>query len=495
MRLRRTATTLAFGTAVLCALPAAAPAQAHSTPTGMEAPWGAGATARPTGTVTMPDGVVHLADSRGRALRLHGFNLGKSDTVTRDRVARLARDGFNLMRLDIQWEKVEPGQGRYDTAYLRYLDQVLDWADRYHVLVLVDWHQDVFGPAFGHDGIPAWATRTDGLPFQSNPDDWFSDYFQPAVQAAFTHLYDDPDLRTAQAAAYAKVATTLRGHRSLLGYDLFNEPFGPVPGDPTDPADQVAASTALEQGRLPAMYRRLIQAVRAVDRDAWLFVEPTVLVGQGVPTSLPGFADPRPGAARIGYAPHAYDTAVEAGQDWDPSGQFIERYEAAIRAYPAAHRLPVVVGEWGPPKATTPGNAQLVRRQLLSMQGFATGWAMWYDCDAVDGGGYCARDRDGSPAPGKEPAFAPYARAVAGSPGVETYDPSTRTYTLTLTATPATRGTWTTLTLPTAAFPRGARITAKGARATVVHSAPGEADVLLSAARPGTAVTVTATAR
>ncbi|MEV0373034.1 cellulase family glycosylhydrolase [Streptomyces sp. NPDC050636] len=512
MRLRRVATTLVLGVALLCAVPAAVPAAAlevsartavrsestvsRSEPTaaqrGRATAWPV-----PSGTVTSPDGRTHFTDRHGRVLRLRGLNLGKTDTVTEGRIARLVSDGFGLLRLNIQWEKAEPHRGRYDTGYLRYLDRVLGWADRHRVLVLIDWHQDVFGPAFGHNGIPHWATRTDGLPFEPNPEDWFADYFQPAVQAAFTHLYDDPDLRAAQTAVYAKVAAVLRGHRSLLGYDLFNEPFGPIPGDPTNPDDQIDASAALERGRLAAMYRRLIDAVRSADPDAWLFLEPTVLVGQGVPTSLPGFDDPRPGADRLGYAPHYYDTSVESGADWDPSGRFIENYETAIGGYPAAHRLPVLVGEWGPPQATTPGNVELIRRQVASMDRFASGWALWYGCRANNGGGYCAYDRDGSPAPGKEPAFAPYAPAVAGTPGTESYAPATRTYTLTLTADRTTRRAWTLLSLPATAFPDGARVSVTGAGPVVVvaSNGPDGARLLLPAARVGATVRVTATVR
>lgn len=507
MLLRRAATTLALGVVLLSALPAAAleasgRSAVRSEPTAPRAEPSAAQQGKaaawpiPSGTVTSPDGRTHFIDRYGRVLRLRGLNLGKTDTVTEERVARLAGAGFGLMRLNIQWEKVEPRRGHYDTGYLRYLDRVLGWADRHRVLVLIDWHQDVFGPAFGHNGIPAWATRTDGLPFEPNPDDWFADYFQPAVQAAFTHLYDDGDLRAAQTAVYAEVAAQLRGHRSLLGYDLFNEPFGPIPGDPADPDDQIEASAALERGRLAAMYRRLIGAVRSADPDAWLFLEPTVLVGQGVPTSLPGFDDPRRGADRLGYAPHYYDTAVESGADWNPSGRFIETYEAAIGGYPAAHRLPVLVGEWGPPRATTPGNAELIRRQVASMERFASGWALWYGCRAPHGGGYCAYDRDGSPAPGKEPAFAPYAKAVAGIPGTESYTPATRKYTFTLTADRTTPRAWTLLSLPATAFPAGAAVSVTGAGSpVVVANGSGEARLLLPAARAGSTVRVTATAR
>ncbi|MEU1629884.1 cellulase family glycosylhydrolase [Streptomyces sp. NPDC020096] len=448
----------------------------------------------PVGTVTI-GGHTYLADARGRAIQLHGLNLGKSDTVTESGVAGLAASGFNLMRLDIQWSRVEPQRGHYDTGYLRYLDRVLGWADRYRVLVLVDWHQDVYGPRFGGDGLPRWATRTDGLPFHHNPDDWFADYFQPAVQAAFRHLYDDVDLRAAQSAAYRTVARALRGHRSLLGYDLFNEPSGPFPGDPTDPKVQLAASAALERGRLAAMYRRVIAAIRAVDQRAWLFVEPTVLVGEGVPTRLPGFTDPRRGPARLGYAPHYYDTAVESGADWNPKDGFIAAYESAIGRYPAAHRLPVLVGEWGPPSASTPGNAELVARQVASMRGFATGWTMWYDCRAARGAGYCAYGADGRPAPGKEPAFWPYATAVAGTPQAESYDPARRVYRLTTTLRRTGGPAETEITLPNTVFPNGVRV-AVSAKAVIrieqpTRQRPGTARVLLLGGRPGERETIT----
>ncbi|MFJ1754488.1 glycoside hydrolase family 5 protein [Kitasatospora sp. NPDC088134] len=361
--------------------------------------------AREVSARTLADGRTVLTDHRGRPLDLRGFNLDKYDETTEADLRDLADHGFGLIRIAVSWARLEPARGRYDRAQFARLRQLLDWAAKYRLYAVVDFHQDVYGQYFtgGTGGAPAWATRDDGLPFTPDPDDWFAGYFQPSVQAAFRHLYDDPDLRRAQSDLYSAVARELRGERALLGYDLFNEPFGPVHGDPADPAVLAAASAELEQGRLAAMYRRLITAVRQSDRDAWLFVEPTVLVGQGVPTALPAFTDPRPGPDRLGYAPHFYDTAVEAGRDWDPAGGFVEDYTAAITAYPRAHHLPVLVGEWGPPSAATPGNAELIRRQVAAMRTFATAWTMWYWCRGT--GGYCALTPDGRPAPGYGPVF------------------------------------------------------------------------------------------
>ncbi|WP_030060932.1 MULTISPECIES: cellulase family glycosylhydrolase [Streptomyces] len=488
MRLHRTAVALLLAaTAVLTAGPAhSAPAPAHSW---QQAHF-------PTGTATAPDGRTALTDAQGRHLLLRGFNLDKYAEATEADLDSIAAQGFTLVRLPVSWTRLEPTRGRLDRTELRRLQRLLDRADRLGLLVLVDFHQDVYGPEFGGgtNGIPVWATRDDGLPFTPDPADWFAGYFQPAVQAAFRHLYDDPDLRAWQADFYTRLARELRGHRSLLGYDLFNEPFGPVDGDPSDPAVLAAASAALEQGRLADMYRRLIAAVRQVDSRAWLFVEPTVLVGQGVPTRLPGFADPRPGAPRLGYAPHFYSTAVENGADWDPSDGFVEQYTAAITDYPAAHRLPVLVGEWGPPNSRTPGNRQLVSRQVAALDGFAEGWTMWYWCRGT--GGYCALDPAGRPAPGDEPAFGPYPAAVAGT--------AVRTENGTESGTGGGTVRWSAdgtghaseLLLPPSAFPHGARVAVSpaGARVEVEQPADGRAGTVrirLPHARPGTPVTVT----
>jgi endoglycosylceramidase len=458
VRVRRTATALLLTAAALLGSAPLAQA-APSDTTELAAP----AADFPTGTATAPDGRVLFTDARGRTVEPRGFNVDKYDETTEADLRSIAAHGFTLIRVAVSWNRLEPARDHYDATELAKLRRLLDWADQDGLLAVVDFHQDVYGPAFvgGSNGVPPWATRDDGLPFVPDPNDWFAGYFQPAVQAAFRHLYDDPDLRRWQADFYTHLARELRGHRSLLGYDLFNEPFGPVPGDPSDPAVLAAASAQLEQGRLALMYQRLIAAIRTVDQRSWLFVEPTVLVGEGVPTQLPGFTDPRPGAPRLGYAPHFYDTAVENGADWNPGDGFIEAYTAAITDYPRRHRMPLLIGEWGPPSAATPGNAELVRRQIAAMAGFASGWTMWYWCRG--NGGYCALGPAGLPATGDGPAFGPYAAVLAGLPGAESW--AADRYTVGYTAT----GDWTEL-----AAPPTARLTVTGTdRVQVDRRTPG----------------------
>ncbi|GGW10328.1 hypothetical protein GCM10018980_34280 [Streptomyces capoamus] len=424
--------------------------------------------------------VPRLTDRQGRVLTLHGWNIEDKThrgaqaltAVTERHLRDLRAQGFDFARLLVFWDDLEPSPGRYSRGYLRKIERVLDWARRHDVKVVLDAHQDVFGPAFGHRGIPAWATRTDGLPFTAHPDDWFAEYFEPAVQRAFTHLYEDADLRRAQAAMWHTLAARFAHHPAVLGYDLINEPMGERrPGE-----DLPTAARRIEREQLTPMYNRLARAVRSADRDAWLFVEPTPVVGEGVPTGLGRVDDPR-----VVYAPHFYDTAMEAGADYDPGAGWIEAYERAVTEYPRRYRVPVVVGEWGPPDSTLPHMNRFYRDAMASLGRYASGWAGYVWCY---GGGYCAVDPTGAFRPHKELTAEPYAEAVAGTVRSAGYDPGAGVYRLSYRA--AAHGSRTTvLSLP----PGSWRLTAT-AGARVLHGPAGRARVL---AAPDSEVTVTAT--
>lgn len=394
---------------------------------GAPAPAAEAARTRP---VPERSGIPRLTDDDGRTLTLRGWNVedktNRGDralsAITEKHFRDLRAHGFDFARLLIFWDDLEPSRGHYSEAYLRRIEQILDWAHRYGIQVLVDAHQDVFGPAFGHRGVPAWATRTDGLPFTPHPGDWFAEYFEPAVQRAFTHLYDDPDLRRAQARMWQVLAGRFAHHPAVLGYDLVNEPMGEV----REGEDLPAAARRIEAEQLTPMYNRLARAIRSADRRTWLFVEPTPIVGEGVPTGLGTIRD-----RRVVYAPHFYDTAMEAGADYDPSAGWIASYEAAVTAYPRRQHLPVVVGEWGPLDSTLPRMGRFYRDALASLERYTSGWAGYVWCY---GGGYCALGPDGRFARNKELTATPYAPAVAGTVRSEAYDPGNRAYRLSWTA-------------------------------------------------------------
>ncbi|MFF9019854.1 cellulase family glycosylhydrolase [Streptomyces eurythermus] len=425
-------------------------------------------------------GIPPLTDGQGRVLTLRGWNIEDKthrgeqalSAITERHLRDLRAQGFDFARLLVFWDDLEPRPGQYSEGYLRRIERVLDWAERQDVRVVLDAHQDVFGPAFGHRGIPEWATRTDGLPFTPHPDDWFAEYFEPAVQRAFTHLYEDDDLRRAQAGMWRTLASRFAGHPAVLGYDLINEPMGePRPGE-----DLPAAARRIEREQLTPMYNRLADAVRPADRDAWLFVEPTPVVGEGVPTGLGRVRDPR-----VVYAPHFYDTAMEAGADYDPGAGWIEAYERAVTAYPRRYRVPVVVGEWGPPDSSLPRMNRFYRDAMASLGRYAAGWAGYVWCY---GGGYCALDGTGAFRVNKELTVEPYAEAVAGTVRSAAYESGAGVYRLVYRAAPH-GSRLSVLSVPPGAW----RIAAEGG-ADVVRRTAGRAWVR---AAPGALVTVTVT--
>ncbi|MFD9612678.1 cellulase family glycosylhydrolase [Streptomyces sp. NPDC059083] len=427
------------------------------------------------------DGIPPLTDSRGRVLTLRGWNLADKShrgdaalsAITEKHLRDMRAKGYNTARLLVFWDDLEPRPGQYSQAYLRKIERILDWAEKYDVKVVLDAHQDVFGPAFGSRGVPAWATRTDGLPFTPHPDDWFSEYFEPAVQRAFTHLYEDEDLQRAQARMWRVLAARFEDHPAVLGYDPINEPMGEL----REGEDLATAARRIERDQITPMHNRIADQIRAVDKDGWIFVEPTPIVGEGVPTGLGRIDDPK-----VVYAPHFYNSTMEAGGDYDPSARWIENYEAAVTQYPRQYKVPVVVGEWGPLNNSLPNMNRFYREAMASLARYSSGWTGWEWCY---GGGYCAVDGTGAFRANKELTAEPYAEAVAGTVRSASYDPAAGLYRLSYDAAGRRGSRVTELSLP----PGDWRVTARGG-ALVLRKDRGRAWIL---AVPNGRITVTAT--
>jgi endoglycosylceramidase len=408
----RAALSLALGTALLAGLPPG-PSAAEIPGRGPVAEWR---------TTTGADGRVYIADSMGRALQFHGFNVktgAPAADVTDQLLADAAARGLDHLRLGFFWQDLEPTQDHFDEAFVAQLVTVLDRAQRHGIVVILDMHQDVYGEAFDSRGIPAWATRTEGLPFEPQAN-WLLAYLQPAVQAAFDHLYDDADLRQQQIDAWLHVVEAVKGHPALWGYDLLNEPFGRQrPGE-----DLITAAARVEREQLTPMFQRLTDAISAADPDHWVFFEPPNLASLGVPTSLGEVRGPK-----VAIYPHMYDPAIEAAT-YSPDGTiqldptFFAKWADAITTYTDTYRIPMLVGEWGIAHPEVKGMDEFVARSLQTLDQVASGWSMFQMCR---GSGYCPFDADGQAREAIGQIFQPYARAIAGAPVDTRWDPATRT--------------------------------------------------------------------
>lgn len=115
-------------------------------------PWPNGGTDRPS----------DFSDHRTVSFVGRPFPLEEADT----HLARIARWGFNTLRLLTTWEAVEhTGPGQYDEEYLDYFTAIVERAQAHGLFVFVDFHQDVWSRMSGGDGAPGWVFEALGLDF------------------------------------------------------------------------------------------------------------------------------------------------------------------------------------------------------------------------------------------------------------------------------------------------------------------------------------------
>ena len=174
-----------------------------------------------------------------------------------DHLDRLVRWGFNLVRLLVTWEGLEPtGPGLYDETYYDYIEQIVDLAGQRGIRVFIDPHQDVWSRWTGGDGAPAWTLDAVGLNLatlhrsgaayvhEMAPGPyprmlWPANYARLACATMFTLFFagDDfaPSLRLEGTdartflqghyiAAVARLAGRLAKYDTVIGFDTLNEP-------------------------------------------------------------------------------------------------------------------------------------------------------------------------------------------------------------------------------------------------------------------------------
>lgn len=204
-----------------------------------------------------PDGRTHRRDGfyEGRNVSFVGrpFPLDKAD----EHFARLAGWGQCFLRFLVTWEAVEhEGPGIYDTAYLDYLEAVVDSAARHGISLFIDPHQDVWSRWSGGDGAPLWTLEACGFEprnFQATGAallhqetgagyprmQWFSNHLRLACATMFTLFFGGDDfapgieidgmpvqhfLQDHYIAAMREVALRLAKYPNVVGIDSMNEP-------------------------------------------------------------------------------------------------------------------------------------------------------------------------------------------------------------------------------------------------------------------------------
>jgi endoglycosylceramidase len=444
-----------------------------------------------------------LTDATGRVVILHGFNMvykvgsyRPEDTgFGRDDARFLRRNGFNTIRLGIIYKGLEPdpprpgGTPRYRRGYLNSIARTERVLARQRIFSLLDFHQDMYNERFQGEGWPDWQTLDDGLP--AVPQNGFPGNYltMPALQRAYDHFWaNDPaegvPLQDAYARAWKHVARRFERRRYVAGYDLLNEPW---PGSAFPPCLNPAGCPGFDSGPLTEFSKRVIEAIRAVDRSTLAFYEPNVMFDFGVRTSHGDTGDPR-----AGFSYHPYASEALTFQNAD---------DHSARTGDA-----LLVTEFG-----ASDDLVGIRRVIDLADQHAVGWQYWHYCDCEDptttGPGVQAVVIDPSRPPRGDNVkwdklrllARPFPQAVAGTPRSLSFDPDTGVFELAYaTRTPGggrlPRREQTEVRIPELNFPDGYRVEVAGATITSRRNASvlrlrrtrGAREVLLTV-RPGLA--------
>src|SRR3954454_15779767 len=130
-----------------------------------------------------------IVDSLGRQVLLRGVNVNSlvdyaqfgefapAFPLQPKDPARMAALGWNAVRLQVSWSRIEPHPGAYDDNYLEYVASTVKALRQRGIYTIVDFHQDAWSASLGarrrelcppgstpntaFDGAPTWATADD----------------------------------------------------------------------------------------------------------------------------------------------------------------------------------------------------------------------------------------------------------------------------------------------------------------------------------------------
>ncbi|HUT54348.1 MAG TPA: cellulase family glycosylhydrolase [bacterium] len=388
-----------------------------------------------------------IKDDQGRVVILRGINVGggvKWDPWQYwygEREWDLLMDwGMNVVRMLIIWEPIEPEPGQYtDWLFESGTDQLVAWSEERGINVILDMHQDVYGPAVSGDGAAPWATRTD-IPFK-HQEPWGINYLARAVNESYDDLWTDPALQNHFIGAWLMAVQRYRYREIIIGYDLFNEPW---PG--------TSAPWEFSRNRLGKFQDRVAQAIRALDANRIIFYEPLTFTAAGMPANLPP-----PAVKGAGYAPHFYDPTLgfvhDQPYDLDPSrmNKVMDRYEKEARWM---GNIPWLMGEFGVTNIAP--NWQVYLQDFYNaLDAHMASGTIW----EYGKGSMGPLNPDGS----EKTEFVneivrTYPQRIAGEPVSFGFDPATRVFTLTYNIVEGVTGP-TEIFIPEARhYPAGFRI-------------------------------------
>ena len=274
---------------------------------------------------------------------------------------RMAAMGFDVIRLAVNWSKLEPERGQINQEFIDRMAAVIHEAAANGMYTVIDMHNGGWGkgvatppdevcprglePSHGWEGAPLWATFLDD---QTTCHDGGTHKRTPAVKAAWNNFWanfkqplwlDGKGIQDHLVDVWAALAHRFARDPAVAGYDLLNEP------DPGTTRNQQSAYVTRFTADSIAAIRRAEAAAHGFPH--LVFFEPNITwTGTALATHSPepGFtSDPN-----IVFAPHLYGRdAHTTHRGIGPVRHVLKKQARQVIHRARAYGSPLWIGEWG----------------------------------------------------------------------------------------------------------------------------------------------------
>ena len=351
-----------------------------------------------------------FTDSQGRTRFFNGMNIddklvGQKSfryDLNEEFFRKYKEKGFNLIRLAVTWENIEPEMEKYNESYLKSIDDIFTLGEKYGVYILLDMHQDLYsgyGGGFPGDGAPLWASLTDGVEPKQPKFVWGEGYvFGTWVHNCFDHFWNnDPvcgkGLQDRYAEMWQMLAKRYGDKPALFGFDLMNEPFpgsdavpmikklvrsaskeiifgekikvgvilkalikkdmkklldsveGDAVRDIMEKIDHLAEKFDLE--KYSPFLNKITSAIREITPNGIIMIEQSFLCNGGVSQFVPPVTVNGKREPLQCFGPHSYDMTVDTPLYKHANADRVKAFFGEMRRTQLRLNVPVVVGEWG----------------------------------------------------------------------------------------------------------------------------------------------------
>ena len=284
----------------------------------------------------------YIRDPHGRAVVLRGVNVDNSSKRPPDFIGwqtereydLLQEWGFNVIRLLIFWEAIEPQPNVYDSAFLDRISERVRWAKERNIHVVLDMHQDLYGRGFGNNGAPAWSCPESHYQAYQPVTPWFMNYANPQIMACYDQFWRSETLRGHLLRVWEQVALRFAQEDGVIGFDFYNEPY-----------QGSMAIDVYDREYLQVYYYQVIDTMIPHLSGKLFFLEPVTLTQSG---ALPLYFDKPFRRANGVFSPHYYErTTHDPGLVYTGKQEDIEKVFQVYDNMAQGLGTPMWLGEYG----------------------------------------------------------------------------------------------------------------------------------------------------